>query len=91
MKVSFLKNWIRSCLQKTWRPGDSSRDPTWSPNVRGHLTYKQGHLTIPQRAQAELPGRGIALETIQNSTSAFFFNPGYVPALKIEPNDKSSE
>ena len=28
-----------------------------SPNVGGHLTIEKGHLTIPKRSPAELPGR----------------------------------
>ena len=29
-----------------------------SPNVGGHLAFPKGHLTIPKRSPAELPGNG---------------------------------
>ena len=39
-------------------PGDSGRDPTWSPIVGGHLIFERvTYITIPQKkAPAELPG-----------------------------------
>ncbi len=41
-------------------PGDSKWP--FDPLVGGHLTFPKGHLTIPKRSPAELPGEEVLLE-----------------------------
>ena len=60
-------------------PGDSKRP--FCPLVGGHLTFPKGHLSIPKRSPAELPGRYIFIRFVLRRVSFLRVDPVFAKVL----------